>query len=80
MYAVYVGGSGDISSQEAYTHISPYFTGDYFTGQWPPVNINFTPYSGVVDLETMKVMWAATFFNPGNPQQILDLVKQANSD
>jgi len=72
---------GDAPIANAYTYISPYFDGSYFTGQMPPISIPYTPFCAVIDLETMEVMDKdLTQTDYLYPQDMLSLAIQANSD
>jgi len=52
-FAVYTGTSG---MSETFSKISPYMKGSYFTGKQPSINIPYTPFVAVIDMETGKVI------------------------
>jgi len=75
-----MNNGADQPASEAYKVLSQYFKGSYFTGQLPPIQIAFTPFTAVIDLETMTVMFRATLLQPGTTQQLLNLANQAASN
>jgi hypothetical protein len=57
VYAAYPNGSTSAPISTAATYISPYFNGSYWTGIRPPIyGTIYTPFSAVIDLETMIVL------------------------
>lgn len=56
VFAVYIAGGPPLPIAEAFTYISPYFDGTYFTGTMPPISIAFTPYTAVIDMNTGTVI------------------------
>ena len=57
VYAAYTNGSTDAPISTAASYISPYFNGSYWTGVRPPIyGTVYTPFSAVIDLETMIVI------------------------
>jgi hypothetical protein len=53
---VYTNGGGPLPIADAFTNISSYFDGTYFTGTMPPISIAFTPYTAVIDMRTGEVL------------------------
>ena len=58
VFAVYTNGGGPLPIADAFTNISPYFDGTYFTGTMPPVPIAYTPYTAVINMRTGEVIAA----------------------
>jgi hypothetical protein len=56
VFAVYIAGGPPLPIADAYTNISPYFDGTYFTGTMPPISISFTPYTAVINMRTGQVI------------------------
>jgi hypothetical protein len=56
VFAVYVNGGPPLSIADAYTYISPYFDGTYFTGTAPPISYTFFPYTAVIDMRNGEVI------------------------
>ncbi len=82
VYAAYTNGSSDAPISTAASYISPYFNGSYWTGVVPPIYGSiYTPFSAVIDLETMIVLDRDV--DASNYMFITDImnaVNQANSD
>ncbi|MCP4679681.1 MAG: hypothetical protein GY854_30155 [Deltaproteobacteria bacterium] len=64
-------------TEYAYSNISQFFEPDYVTGQLPPFQSNFSPFSAIIDLETMEPMMREGIFNQLTPQRILNLLEEA---
>lgn len=56
VFAVYVNGGPPLPIADAFTNISAYFDGTYFTGTAPPISYSFFPYSAVIDMRTGEVI------------------------
>ncbi|MCP4678982.1 MAG: hypothetical protein GY854_26525 [Deltaproteobacteria bacterium] len=65
---------------KAYNIVKNYLEPDYVTGaaNVPPCNIQFSPFTMVVDLETMTVMGRDTMTVFLSPEQIIEMMNQAN--
>ena len=82
VYATYTNGSNDAPISTAASYISPYFNGSYWTGVRPPIYGSiYTPFSAVIDLETMIVLDRdVDASNYMFISDIMNAVNQANSD
>ena len=80
VFASYTNGGYTAPISTAYSYISPYFDGSYFTGQSPPITYPFFPYSAVIDMEDGTVIAMDTSSSYLTTTQILNAVQQANSD
>jgi hypothetical protein len=78
--ASYTNGGSPLGIAEANGYISPYLDGQYFTGQSIPASIWFTPFTAVIDLETMVVLGRDTFIMPLGTSGIMNHVQAAASD
>ncbi len=78
---IYTNNNSETDPAMSYEMASQYFEPDYLIGsmQVPPCNIQFVPFTMVIDLETMNVLVRDTMFAPLSVQQILNQVTQANS-
>jgi hypothetical protein len=80
---LYTVNSTFTSPTAAYNASKKYYEPDYVNGSpmVPPSNCNiqFIPFSMVIDLTTMTVLGADTMNVPLGVQQILGLVNQANN-
>ena len=56
VFAVYIDGGPPLPIAEAFTYISPYFAGTYFTGTMPSISVMYTPYTAVIDMNTGEVI------------------------
>jgi hypothetical protein len=56
VFAVYTNAGAPLPIADAFTNISAYFDGTYFTGTMPPVPISYTPYTAVIDMRTGEVI------------------------
>jgi hypothetical protein len=56
IFAVYTNMGQPMAIEQAFEYIGPYVDGSYFTGQAPPISMPFTPYTAVLDMETMEVL------------------------
>jgi hypothetical protein len=52
--AAYTDDMSELPIEDVYPGMSSKINGSYFTGQPPPFTIEFHPFFGVVDLETME--------------------------
>ncbi len=68
------------TAEKAYAIVQNYLEPDYVTGAAgvPPCNIQFSPFTMVVDLETMTVMARDTMTVFLSPEQIIELANEAN--
>jgi hypothetical protein len=80
VFAAYTNGGYTMDIASAYPYISPYFDGQYFTGQSPPFYYPFVPYSAVVDMEDGTVIAMDTSTSYLSTTDILNAVQSANSD
>lgn len=54
--------------------------GQYVVGTVPPVQINFTPFTAVIDLDDGVVLGRDTYVKPLTIQQVLTKVEQASTN
>lgn len=81
--AAYTDDMTELPIEDVYPGISQVINGSYFTGQPPPFAIEFHPFFGVVDLETMvaiEVMEFGALDFEAHKAEILAAVNQANDD
>ena len=81
--AAYTDDMSEIPIAELYPAMSQVLDGSYFTGQPPPFEIEFHPFFGVVDLETMEpieIMEFGALDLELHKSLILAAVNQANDD
>lgn len=72
-------GPGDVSG--AYPYISPYFQGGYMTHQQAPINIPYTPFVAVIDLETGEALdMDLTMSDYMMPADVVTACNTANAD
>ncbi len=72
--------NGNTPTDFAYANISQYFEPDYVIGQLPPFQSNFSPFSAIIDLETMETVVRDKILSQLTPQRILNLLEQAAND
>jgi len=58
-------------------HLSPHFSGSYFTGQAPPFLFTFLPFTAVVDMRSGEVVVVDEFVSDLTLQEILAAVEEA---
>ena len=53
MFGVYPSGFGstELTPAQAFSSLSTYFDGQYFTGELPPISFPFFPFTAVVDMD-----------------------------
>ena len=81
--AAYTDDMAELPIEEIYPGLSNVIDGSYFTGQPPPFAIEFHPFFGVVDLETMVVLEVMEFGAldvEAHKAEILAAVSLANDD
>ena len=79
--AAYTDDMAELPIEDIYPGLSANINGSYFTGQPPPFEIEFHPFFGVVDLETMvviEVMEYGPLDLEAHKAAILAAVNQAN--
>ncbi|MCP4603426.1 MAG: hypothetical protein GY847_23395 [Proteobacteria bacterium] len=84
IFGVYLSEYMSTSVENAYPFMTM-FDNAYLTGTLLPVNLAFTPFTFMVDLETMQVldkdrMIIAPFATPIRPNRILKLAQKANEN
>ena len=58
VFGVYTSGFGatELTPAQAFSSLSTYFDGQYFTGELPPISFPFFPFTAVVDMDDGKVI------------------------
>ncbi len=72
---IYTVNNAATQPEAAYGGINKYFEPDYVSGQMPPVNFMFIPFTIVIDLDTMQVLARGPSVTL---QQVQNLVAGAN--
>lgn len=79
MFGVYTSGFGstELTPAQAFSSLSTYFDGSYFTGELPPISFPFFPYTAVVDLDDGKVVAMDTSSSYLSTGDIIDACETA---
>ena len=78
VFAVYTQNGGTAPIATAYSSISPYFSGSYFTGKNPSIYYEYWPHRLVIDLDDGSVIVKDEGTTMLSDSQIVSAVNAAN--